>query len=108
MNKRKTWRCLAGGVLLLLLLLFQSGTVAAAGAAEEAEIGIMYEEADGNVEVPPPTKEPDVELVANKPAGQLPALGQAIASLILLLIGTACLIVCVGVLGLRKVYLIQL
>lgn len=92
---------------MLLLLLFQSGTVTAAGA-EGAEIGIMYEETDGNEGVLPPITGPDTELVVNKPTGQLPALGQAIASLILLLIGTACLIVCVGVLGLRKVYLIQL
>lgn len=93
-------------IQLTLILTFSTSVVSAATEVEKTEAGIVFEEKEKSIESnssEPPIHEYQPEI--HKPGEtSLPKLGQMITSFVLLLSGVACLIICFGVISLKKIY----
>lgn len=102
MKKRIVVRTLLRLTLIWGALVFYGSTSWADQGKTEA--GIKFEQTEDTSHTEPPTYEPKPPGGLDK-EGTLPHLGQMVTSCILLLSGVSCLIVSIGIIGLRRVYM---
>lgn len=95
---------IAPSILLIVLLctLFIQGSDVFADQGK-SDVGISFDPSKEVEKPEPPIYEPKPPGGLDKNSA-LPHLGQMVTSFILLLIGVSCLIVGIGIIGLRKVY----